>query len=507
MAVINIITKNADDINGFHANITYGQMTKTFARRNINLSYGKVVNDDFNFTTSLFLGQGNRSDREYTDLNNDSYDMTDNTQLNPMNVNINLNYKNFSSRIIVDQYKVSYKNETSNLLDSVVTMFWNSYFFDMNYNYKINDKLTFTPQFKYKQQSPWKTPKATTFVIRNPNNTNYVYDTVAERYTGNFMLNYDPTEKTNIIAGIELYNDKAVNNIPGRSTLGGQKEVYYHNIASYVQGLFDIKIAKLTIGGRYDNHSVYKPSFVSRIGITKVFEKLHFKLLQNGSFRAPSIENIGLNKNVLPEETTTTEFETGYQFSKKAFLRTNLFNTTIENPIVYFYNPSTGDESYLNYGNIKTRGAEVEFDIKDCWGSTKLNYSYYTVVENKVSRYAVPDKNDILLGFANHKITLNSSINVSKKFIMNPSVIYFSERYGYYIYDINGNPVIKKFEPITLVNLYFNYKDMLWNNFDLGFGVYDIFDSKYEFIQPYDGNHSPLPGPSREVVVKVSYRY
>jgi hypothetical protein len=42
---------------------------------------------------------------------------------------------------------------------------------------------------------------------------------------------------------------------------------------------------------------------------------------------------------------------------------------------------------------------------------------------------------------------------------------------------------------------------------ELGAGVYDIADQRYEYLQPYNGGHAPLPGPGRELVFRIAYEH
>jgi len=42
---------------------------------------------------------------------------------------------------------------------------------------------------------------------------------------------------------------------------------------------------------------------------------------------------------------------------------------------------------------------------------------------------------------------------------------------------------------------------------EFGAGVFDIFNEKDYYVQPYNGLHAPLPGPSREFVVRLGYRW
>ncbi len=307
--------------------------------------------------------------------------------------------------------------------------------------------------------------------------------------------------------GTEFYSDKAKDNLQGSYSLGGEKTVSYFNNAGYFQGLIACPLINVTAGMRYDNHSHYGASFVPRVGVTKVIDRFHFKLLRSNAFRSPGIENIGFNKEIKPEMTRVTELETGFQFSKSIIATANFFDINIDRPIIYFFDTILGKDTYLNFNNVHTRGLEIESRLKKKWGYSNLNYSYYKVIENNVVRYEVPGRDDILLGFPTHKITLNSSIKIFKRLNINPSFSYLSERFGYYSVDVDGNNLAKRFPPIVLTNLFFNYTGAFYEDLSVGVGVYDLFDQQYEFIQPYNGGHPPLPGPSREIILKVSYKY
>jgi outer membrane cobalamin receptor len=379
----------------------------------------------------------------------------------------------------------------------------------MNYNYALSDSLTLTPTFKYKNQTPYKESLNSSFPTPNA-----FYDTTVEEYTGSMVLTYDKKGMGNIVAGVENVEDQAKDNVISSNGLypNGLDHISYDNSAAFMQGILNTSLANITLGARYDDPQAYKSSFVPRFGLTKAFERFHFKLLYSGAFRVPGIETIRLNYNngappIEPEKSETAECEVGYIVSPRLFLVGNVFDTTIENPIMYYVDPQTGVENFLNYNKVRNRGAELECRYKFDSGYANINYSYYTVVENNVPLYAVPGNSDVLLGFPANKVTLNASMKLWRTLNFNPSLIYLSERYGYTAADANGNSILAKFDPVYTLNLYFIRPNTFAPGVDFGFGVYNLLNSDYNFIQPYDGGHGPIPGMSREYVTKVSYHY
>ena len=57
------------------------------------------------------------------------------------------------------------------------------------------------------------------------------------------------------------------------------------------------------------------------------------------------------------------------------------------------------------------------------------------------------------------------------------------------------------------MNLLFNYTNIANTGLSVGVGCYDMMDVNYAFIQPYNGGFAPLPQPTREFIVKLSYNF
>jgi len=504
--VISIITKNGEDINGISASATYGQTQSDLGRRNITLSAGKKIND-FQYSLALFTGQANRSNQNYVSQTGASYNMAGNSNLNPTNINLGMTYKQFSLRTIFDQYNTTTRDNYGDVLSKAYPNNFSSYFLELKYDFKPNDKITITPRFNFKEQMPWNFSGSVT-----PQDAAYtVYDKRAERTKGNVTMSYDVTKRINIIAGGEIFYDAAQ---LGKDTVlfsNGQRSVDYWNTAVFAQALFKYRIANLTFGARFDNNNAYGSAFVPRMGITKKIDDFNFKLLYSNSFRAPGIENINesLNSNIKPEISRVIEFEAGYQLSSNTFLTANIFDIATKNPIVYFIDTTIVNGNYEGYKNFKqlgSRGVEVEYRVKDKWGYVNVNYSFYTTQNQlEVPYYEVPGNSSVALAFPNHKINLNSSFNVSKFLSISPSLSWMSKRYGYASVDTLNNPVIKEYSPVLLANLFFYFN--ISKSLKAGIGCYNILNQQYEFIQPYNGGHAPLPGSSREFIIRLAYTF
>lgn len=497
--VINIITRPGEDINGAAGSATYGQMKDSFGRSNFNLAAGAKLGQT-TFSVAGFYGLANRSDQVFRDFYGNGYNMVGVSDLDPANVNIGVAWKGLSFRGIMDQYKTSMRVTYDTVRLEPIHESFTSYLGELKYTCKVNERLSIVPRFNYKHQEPWKT-------IGQPGSEDY--DKRTNKYTGNLTVSYNFTRLFNFIIGTEMFRESAVDKVEESYFSNGEQKVSYFNYAFFTQGLLKTRITNVILGARYDNHSAYGPAFVPRIGLTKKIKKAHFKLLYSNSFRAPSIENINLQDStgIKPEKTSVIELEAGYQLSRKSIITANVFDITTMQPIVYYVTPDEED-AYRNFGESGTRGVEVEYRYRDKWGYAYLNYSYYNVSDKgKIEDYSVPGNDKVLLAFPAHKFNLYGSIKAGSHLSINPSVSYLGARYAYTSVDTAGSTVVEKLAPAALINLYIQYTDLGIKGLDLGAGVFDILNEQVKYIQPYNGYHAPLPGPSRELVVKLGYHF
>lgn len=499
--VINIITKGASDFTGIALTGTYGQMKETFGRKNFNLNAGSITKD-FQFSAGAFLGAGNRSDQAYQDIYGSSYNMSDSSQLNPSHINLGMNWKGLSFRGILDKYETTVRDKYDAIVPRPYTMNFNTYTGEIKYSgtFGKNKKLTLTPKVVFKKQEPWQS-------FAGEDSMADEYNKFVYRYTGNITAFYNLTRKINFLAGAEAYSEKAKDFTDSSFFSNGKQEVSYFNQAYFFQSLAKTRFINFILGGRCDIHSEYGSAFVPRIGLTKKFKKFHFKALYSNSFRAPSIENINLGDGIEPELTKVAELEAGYQLTRNSIITANFFDITTTDPIVYFYDDSLGTDNYTNSEfSAGSRGAEVEYRLREKWGYAIGNYSFYsTAGKEKISDYSVPTKFDVLLAFPAHKANLIGWFKTGKYIGISPSLSYIGDRYGYTKVDsLTGNSVSQVFPSVILANLFITATGFV-KGLTIGVGCYDILDKKYQFIQPYNGYHAPLPGPSREFVVKIIY--
>ncbi len=508
--VINIITKQGEDLNGVSMGGIYGQGEKSYLHRNGYFAVGNKVND-FEYSFMGFTGEGQRSDGTYTDFNDSSYSMVRNSNLNPNYFSAALKYKGLSYRWIGDFYNTNMKNGYGDVVPGIaVAETYHSTFHELKYQINAGKKLSITPRFTFKSQTPWKTDAYT---------GKEAYHRTATRALGNLSASYNPNRYMNFVLGSEFYQDKAIDHLDSSYFSNGESEVAYSNYALFTQGLIKSRFVNFIVGARYDKHSVYGDAFVPRVGLTKKYGAFHFKALYSKAFRAPAIENVnyalddstvklvpadlGVTAGMKPELTQVSELELGYKLGRKSFISINVFDITTTNPIVYFTD-STNNDYYMNQGGSGTRGVEAEYKLRLQKFTFGLNYAFYTAAgKEKIEDYTVEEDEAALMGFANHRMNLNFVWQPKEELTVNLTGSFYGSRWAYTSIDDSSETVAELLPSQMLLNLFVNWEPV--EGLNIGLGCYDILNQKFQFVQPYNGYHAPLPGPSREIVFKLQY--
>jgi outer membrane cobalamin receptor len=493
-AVINIVTKQASSLNGIKAYGTVGLHNNATGRTNggvILAQNGKDVSWDFGF----FQGKGIVSNQtNYVDQiqNSDSVpypvsNLAKVTNADPMNINLGIRTKGLQLRGMYNGYQTN---------DPILFAKFDNYSADVKYNFKINPKLTITPQYVYMNQVPW--------AYGSVSDGSYGLRVRATRNLANVTINYNLSRRINMVAGAVYFADKANDLLPANDYFGGQDYNLY-NYAMFAQGLIKHRLANLTVGARYEKNNRAGDAFVPRLALTKKIENFHFKALYSEAFRTPAIENLhtSIGGNLVPEKSSIAELELGYQFTPEMLLSINGFTLNTNDVIIYEY-VSLDQQVYQNYTRSGSSGIEAVFNLRKKKWDLQVNYSYSRANHNStVDSYKVPQTSNQFAGIAAEKGVAIFNYSVIKNISFNTTLIYSGRRYAYTVLDVNGIPEATALDPYLLANTFINYES---NGLVLGAGVYDLFNQKPVIPQMYNGNYAPIAGRSSEFIVKVSYQ-
>jgi len=280
--------------------------------------------------------------------------------------------------------------------------------------------------------------------------------------------------------------------------------------------LWQTKIVNMVAGVKIIDHSAFGAASAPRFGLTKVIGNFHAKALYSEAFRSPSFENVNgsIDENgvpkIEPESTQVIEIELGYKIGKNSLISANLFDITINNPIVYYYDGALDVESYSNYLKAGSRGVEAEYRYKNKNLSFSLNYSFQVSNDkNEVTSYKVPGVSDLALGVPQHMVKFNSTVGITKKLDFNLNGQFISERYAIpnVSYDTDDNEILNyEAMPATfLLNTFLNYKGLIVDGLNIGIGAKNILNEEILFVQPYANFMAPLPTHLTQFFVRLNY--
>jgi len=491
LAVINIRTRTPRALNGSRVYGGYGQMRDARGREFAGYQFGQILGDT-KISALAHISAAQRSDRRYTDLAGDSYDMNRDSSLESKNLNLFLERKGLALRFILDDFALRERDQYTTLLSTGATRVrFPVYSFEAKYAFHAAEHLRVEPRFAYQYSRPWKEL-----------DDHFPYDKTVKQYTGGLTAFYEPTDAACLLGGAELTHDRvdvgpatgAAASYPGTRT-----KAQYDNLAFFAQAALDMDIFNLVAGGRLDRNSHSGSSFVPRLAVTKLVNDFNFKAIYSGAFRAPSIENIRLTPDIKPERTTTAELEAGYKVSENLFMSANAFDITIKHPIVFFFD---GQEHYGNFPRTGTRGCGAGLKFKENGNYVELGFSAYSAAKNRAGVYETPSDSSAMLAFPRYKAVLSSRYQLTKKLTVSPSLIYLSKRYGF----LSAGKT-RAYGALTQADIYFAMKDCFARNLELGLGAHNLFGASYSYIQAYDSGHMPLPAESREILLRAAYAF
>jgi outer membrane cobalamin receptor len=399
---------------------------------------------------------------------------------------------------------------------------FNTYGLEAKYVLHLLDNLTLTPAARYMKSYTWYQPEDWVLDYSQA----WYRPNSEEQYKGGVTASWDATRNINLTAGVESIRDYA-EQLPSEHALDvlgryffqyyitNQFQAYSNTQSVFAEVNARTEIVDITLGARSDQNSQFGPASVPRLALTKEFGDYHVKCLASRAYRAPTLSELFMyNPNLKPEYATVYELEFGQKLTRNASITVNLFDTKIEDIITYAGNyaeyVANGYFAYANRSVAASRGIEAQYRLLKDWGYLNLAYSYYKAYDNTVVETIPMDAQgnpvpDVTLGFPTHKATLNASVKIGRGWSAAPGLIWFSQRYVTYTDDY-GNPAQKILDSEFLANLYFRHT-FSGAGFELGLGVFNLFDQKYWMAPGCYDDYSETSGPSREYVVKAKYSF
>ena len=513
VAVINIITKDTEDIKGFQVTAGGG----SFDTQHYNLLFG---HEGGKLKISGFFDYLD-SDGPSSFIKRDAAGKSGDTLLwqEKPEAGLTITYGDFTLRGRYLRNKMGPFIGAASALNDDTVQDWGQYYADLTFKKALTDKLDITARLYYDnvELDPFWELFSEDFaggiysdgLIGNPASKH-------RKIGGEVITDYSISDHL-ITTGamyenINQYEIKSLGNfdpitfapLPSFQEIAPfNREVKRDIWALFVQDVWNIRDnISLTVGVRYDHYSDFGGTTNPRAGLVWEFMKdTSLKLLYGSAFRAPSFAElyhrnnpslIG-NPDLDPEKIKTYEVGLEHRFLEKYTARLNYFYNDITDIIVSGEKPSVLEPAvYENRDSAKINGIEAEllFDFgNDNYGY--VNYAYQHPIDGETDE-RLPD-------VPSHRINAGLNIAPWKYLNANIGLSWIGER------PRAEGDTRDDLSTMTLVDLTLIAKNF-YKSLELRGSVYNLFDEHYLDPSPFPGQ-VPNDFPTNERMFLLEVRY
>ncbi|MDO9267543.1 MAG: TonB-dependent receptor [Methylobacter sp.] len=480
LAVINIITQNAKDLNGLHTSAGWG----SFDTQQYRASWGKQFNNSaeaalhFNFTDTNGIGSPIPADSSSVQGLASSAPGKSQLTEGRYDLEWQLGYQDFKlDGRFINKKTGAFFGVATVLSDARTQQDYNDYFLRLSRTWKIQDKFTVDTQIfhdAYSADNIWQIAPTQFF------RTGF-QDT---RTGGEVQANYHISAAQTVIAGFSYAKEQQGNLIDEvgtdsahlMQTLPTTEERTRRRWGAYIEDVWDpLKNVRLTLGARYDRYSDFGGTFNPRLGFNWEFIKNYsLKFSYGTAYRAPAFGELGLVNNPVvvgnpmlkPEEVKT--FETGIIAHPLTGLTTQAtyYHSAI-NQLISQVPGQTTAFRYDNSGSVIAEGVELETRY-DFDGNLQGSY----ISANHVIQHSV-QLNQQLADVPRHRTNLMANWVIDNTWSSFAHVLIKDSTLR------NSGDSRNNVPGYALFDLGLLGKNMFGKKVDVSFNVYNLFDKRY----------------------------
>lgn len=536
--VINIITKDAGDIDGVQVSARGG----SFQTQQYNVLLGKAFHDiDIAFNVNYFDTDGFEREIKQDSLTLIDRQFGTNASRAPghttehdqrYNTSLTLGYKGLkfdgSYTHIEHDWPVSpvYALGGENNVED------DEYYLTLGYDRTIKEGLDFSGKIyrnHFSTNTYFQGYPPGTLVMTPTGPAILLNGAIAkpahkENRTGiEIMTTYKPVDSNTIVAGLTyekmdqydveyaanfLYTpiQNVINPLPGVQDITDiqnyNKDVDRTFKAGFLEDIWDLRDnLRLTVGARYDDYSDFDSgSFNPRAGLVWEFiAGYDVKLLYGRAFRAPSFYELYSQNNPAfignpdldPEIVDTYEISVGAEVSEAISGRITGFRNAIKDSVDI--DVVEGQRIFRNKDEIRSQGVEVEVRYNFGKGTYLAGTYVYQDVENL-------DTEERPWNTVEHKGNIIANIRLSK---------YFNFYTGVYLqggYEREPGDTREDNDGFVTVNTTLIARKFI-EGLELRGSVYNLLGADYSFPTPVNTLPEDFPMPGRTFMVELQYEF
>ncbi len=534
LAVINIVTKEASDIDGIEVATGFG----TYDTQDYSVSFGKTFYDvDItgfaNFYNTNGLSETIKEDPMVGQPFSITPGDTDDSR-NKVDLYLKSTYKNIN---LIGKYMNKdvepFVGSNFVLTEDGENKF-NFVMGEVNYKFDIGERLSVKPRVYYDQYDIefLVEPFPDGFVIPAdvdgdgdfevfPNGMIGQGIATNRRLGAEIQMDYEISEKNRFTLGFDYkwerqdnvtfhanfnpVNSASLGSVQDVSDTNWIRRVYRQVWAIYFQNEWNIADnLAFTFGVRHDHYSDFEGTTNPRMGLVWDFmDDFTLKILYGQAFRAPAFNELYVinnpvlvgNTNLDPETIRTYEVGLGHKFTKRISANVNYFFNVMRDEILAGVTTATGEAAPIdNRGGSNIQGIEFETkaDLSNYWSGAYVfaNYTYQDA----------ESRGDPLPDVPKHKGNFGINFSITK--YLNANLHSF----------ISGPRVRAEVDPrddspgYAITNLTLIAKDF-FNDMKIKGSLLNLFDKKYDDPTPVNTIPTDLPRPGRTFYLELEYTF
>ncbi len=522
-AVINIITKTGKGLQGVEVALQGGAMQDNgIFGSQASMGYNDLSRE-IDVSANIAFAYSPISASIYEDFWGNTVQLgSKNSWRHFQNASAKISYRNFyfgfnrmnQRWVSPDEFTTIYPANNQGNIVNKLNHFMEGY--QLGNKFRLAENLQLLMRFEYTRGNPVtakEVPNVSSSFDEN-------YSTICQRFSPELSLQYQ-NAKNQIDFGFGFIANTASSfgrdGLPAMMVAAGDSISFVRRDAYYLFGQYirNFKPFVLSVGGRYEN-TFWGNAFAPRAALNYIApnQKFYAKLLYGEAFRVPliwqvySLQYFSSNVNLSPEKSRTFEFEIGYKQKSNLRISTNFFFINIDKPIVYL-----GDvDTYVNYGNIRSLGAELNAEYKiENWGAFS-NFSYTQPLSEYTTTDFLASDRSHFLALPALKVNGGAYLDLPR-FTIATYATFIGERYAqtqnFALNSDDTNPFLETeaYPSIFLQNIQIKGKNIFMNNLQIGLQVHNIWNANYVLLQPYYGGHAPFPLQNRQWFIELKYKF
>ncbi len=537
LSVVNIITKSADDIDGFEIRSGFGSYdTQEYSMMYGKNHYGIDIVGFAHFYNTNGLSETIKEDALSSMPFFNRFSITpgnSDDSRNKLDLGLKLSYNDI-------ELKAKYMNRDvepfvgiGSVLNSDSDQLQNYVMADLSYKFDVGERMIISPRIYYdhhdgnSHHEHFPAGYIVPFDLDGDGNVEIFEEGMESeasatwrRIGGEVQMDYELSDNNALTLGFS-YEWERQDNLQFRANfdpLTGATLDSFQNVsdianiareaikqiwAIYLQDKWDITDnLGLTFGVRHDHYSDFEGTTNPRIGFVWEFmENANLKLLYGQAFRAPNFAELYLinnpailgNPDLKPETIRTYELGLGYEFRKGLNTNVNYFYNVLRDEIGISEKTYPGELLiYNNLGSSNSQGIEFEVkaDFPDLWNGVYA-FANYTYLDAESSGSSIAD-------IPKHKGNIGFNVGITK---------YLNANLHAFISDERSRAEEDKREDspgYAIVNLTLIAKEF-FKAMKVTASLSNLLDKKYKDPTPINTVPKDLPRPGRTFFLQFEY--